>query len=356
MPELWIVRMGPAEGRRGVTIRLEHISKRYRLGQRETVALDDVSITVERGEILGLIGHSGAGKSTLLRCINLLERPSSGTVTVDGVRLDTLPERELQRQRRRMGMIFQHFHLLSSATVAENVAFPLRLAGVSRTDRERRVREVLHWVGLAGFEDKYPSQLSGGQKQRVAIARALAPGPDVLLCDEATSALDPQTTQTILDLLLAAQRELGVTLVVVTHDMSVVQRICDRVVVMHRGRVVETGTAADVLLDPRHELTRELVREAGWQMTGRHAPLMGRRTVLTFVGDNVYEPVLMRVAQAAGVTFSIVEGRIDRLKVQPFGRIVVDWQGTDEQWKRAAALLEALGVSVSEAVTTGSRG
>jgi D-methionine transport system ATP-binding protein len=328
------------------TIQLEHVSKIYSSGSRQTVAVDDVSLTVERGEVFGLIGHSGAGKSTLLRCINLLERPTSGQVTVDGVRLDTLRPRELQARRRKIGMIFQHFHLLSSATVAENVAFPLRLAGMSRLDREKRVREVLAWVGLAGMEDKYPAQLSGGQKQRVAIARALAPEPAVLLCDEATSALDPQTTQTVLDLLLDIQRRLGLTLVVVTHDISVVQRICDRVAVMHRGKVVESGSTADVLLHPRHSLTRELVREAAADGTAEAPPAAGVRTVLTFVGDIVFQPVLADTAAMTGRRFSIIGGRIDRLKDRPFGRLVVDWDGTPDEVRPVVQRLESLGIVV----------
>jgi D-methionine transport system ATP-binding protein len=310
------------------------------------VAVDDVSLTVDRGEIFGIIGHSGAGKSTLLRCINLLERPSAGSVTVDGVRLDILRPRELQARRRKIGMIFQHFHLLRSATVAENVAFPLRLAGMSRPDQEKRIREVLAWVGLSGMEDKYPGQLSGGQQQRVAIARALAPEPTVLLCDEATSALDPQTTQTILELLLQVQQRLGLTMVVVTHDMSVVQRICDRVAVMHQGKIVETGSTAEVMLHPQHPLTRELVQEI--RDTGNSAAVhrRGIRTLLTFVGDVVYEPVLAEVSAQFGQRFSIIGGRIDRLKDQPFGRLIVDWDGTADEVRRAATALQQRGIAV----------
>jgi D-methionine transport system ATP-binding protein len=313
------------------------------------VAVRDVSLDIGEGEIFGLIGHSGAGKSTLLRCINLLERPTAGAVYVDGIQLDALGPRQLQRERRKIGMIFQHFHLLNSATVAENVAFPLRLAGVSRRDAQRRVRELLEWVGLAGYEDKYPAQLSGGQKQRVAIARALAPDPKVLLCDEATSALDPQTTRAILELLLDINRRLGLTMVVVTHDMTVVQRICDRVAVMHQGQVIEQGRVADVFLKPQHFLTRQLVQEAlgtGVAPVDRVRPHCGVLLGVSFVGEVTYEPVLAEVSAELGHRFSILSGAIDRVKDTPFGRLVVEWYGSDADVARAVERLRARGCDV----------
>ncbi|GMA52213.1 methionine import ATP-binding protein MetN 2 [Alicyclobacillus contaminans] len=329
---------------------LDHITKTYKSRHQTVTAVQDVSLRVEDGEIFGLIGYSGAGKSTLLRCINLLERPTAGRVEVDGTDLTQLGRRELQQARKKIGMIFQHFHLLNSASVADNVAFPLRLARVPRRAAMDKVHELLELVGLRGFEKHYPAQLSGGQKQRVAIARALANDPDVLLCDEATSALDPDTTQAILDLLLDIHRRLGLTMVMVTHEMSVIQRMCDRVAVMEHGKVVELGRVADVFLQPQHEVTRRLLN-----VDGRH-----RRTVLpshatsapvfevTFVGDMTYAPVLAEVARETGASFSILEGSIGALKDVPYGKLLVAWQGEEDAVAAAVAALRTKGCGVEE--------
>jgi len=239
-------------------LRVTHVSRRF----GAITALDGVSFTLDRGQVLGIIGRSGAGKSTLIRCLNGLERPDSGAVAIDGRDITGLSERQLQRERQRIGMIFQHFNLLSSRTVAENVALPLKLAGVRRAERRRRAAGLLDLVGLADKADVYPATLSGGQKQRVGIARALASEPALLLCDEATSALDPETTLAILALLKRINRALGLTIVLITHEMNVARRIADRVLVMERGRVVEEGPVRDVLIDPRAEETRILLRAA----------------------------------------------------------------------------------------------
>ncbi|MGK0490680.1 methionine ABC transporter ATP-binding protein [Sphingomonas echinoides] len=222
-------------------------------------ALDGVSLTVARGEVFGVIGQSGAGKSTLIRVINALETPSSGRVSVEGVDVAHLSAGDLRALRRRVGMIFQNFGLLSSRTVSDNVAFPMKLAGVARAERQAKVTELLARVGLTDHAAKYPAQLSGGQKQRVGIARALANGPDVLLCDEATSALDPDTTRSVLALLRALNQELGLTIVLITHEMDVVRAVCDRVAVLERGRVVETGRVADVFAGAAHAATQRLL-------------------------------------------------------------------------------------------------
>jgi D-methionine transport system ATP-binding protein len=227
-----------------------------------TTALDGVSFTLDRGQVLGIIGRSGAGKSTLIRCLNGLEKPDGGSVEIDGRDITLLTERQLQRERQRIGMIFQHFNLLSSRTVAENVALPLKLAGVARPARRKRAEALLDLVGLSDKADVYPATLSGGQKQRVGIARALASEPTLLLCDEATSALDPETTLSILALLKRINRTLGLTIVLITHEMNVARRIADRVLVMEHGRVVEEGPVRDVLLDPQAEETRILLRAA----------------------------------------------------------------------------------------------
>jgi D-methionine transport system ATP-binding protein len=239
-------------------LRVTGVSRRF----GATTALDGVSFTLDRGQVLGIIGRSGAGKSTLIRCLNGLERPDAGSVEIEGRDITGLSERQLQRERRRIGMIFQHFNLLSARTVAENVALPLKIAGVARAARRSRARDLLDLVGLADKADVYPATLSGGQKQRVGIARALASEPALLLCDEATSALDPETTLAILALLRRINRTLGLTIVLITHEMNVARRIADRVLVMARGRVVEDGPVRSVLLDPQAEETRILLRAA----------------------------------------------------------------------------------------------
>jgi len=239
-------------------IAIEHVSKRF-AGDAAAAALDDVSLTIGKGELVGVIGRSGAGKSTLLRTINALERPSAGRVLVDDIDVAALRPAALRNLRRRIGMIFQNFGLLSSRTVAENVGFPLRLAGTGRAERDDRVATLLDRVGLTPFADRYPAQLSGGQKQRVGIARALATAPDILLCDEATSALDPETTRDVLALLRELNRELGLTIVLITHEMAVVRSICDRMAVLDAGRLVESGTVEAIFAGPQAEATRRMI-------------------------------------------------------------------------------------------------
>ena len=243
-------------------IELKGISQHFRgSGGNDVHALRDVDLTINRGEIFGIIGRSGAGKSTLVRVINLLNKPTTGTVTVAGQELTALNADGLRQARRKIGMIFQHFNLLSSRTVYDNVALPLELAGTSRERIREIVLPLLELVGLAAHKDRYPAQISGGQKQRVGIARALASQPDVLLSDEATSALDPETTRSILDLLRKINRELGLTIVLITHQMEVIKQVCDRVAVLDAGRVVELGRVIDVFLKPSHDLTRALIGE-----------------------------------------------------------------------------------------------
>jgi D-methionine transport system ATP-binding protein len=237
-------------------IALDGVSKTFGSGPGAADALTDVSMHVEAGEIFGVIGRSGAGKSTLARCINVLVRPTAGTVRVDGIDLTALRERDVRRERRKIGMIFQHFNLLSSRTVYGNVAFPLELAGVHRAEIAARVSSLLSFVGLTELRDRYPAQISGGQAQRVGIARALATQPRVLLCDEATSALDPQTTDSILALLRETNRSFGVTIVLITHEMHAIRAICDRVAVIEAGRIVETATPAELARDPRSDTAR----------------------------------------------------------------------------------------------------
>ena len=246
-------------------IKLDHITQTYKTPEgREFKALDDVSIEIRPGEIFGIIGRSGAGKSTLVRCINLLNRPSEGTVTVDGKNLTELSEDELRESRRSIGMIFQHFNLLSSRTVYDNVALPLELVGTPKNVIREKVEPLLKLVGLTEHAHKYPSQLSGGQKQRVGIARALTNDPKVLLSDEATSALDPASTASVLHLLRTINAETGVTIIVITHSMQVVEDICKDVAVLVSGNVVEQGSVAEVFANPQHEVTRQLLGKESW--------------------------------------------------------------------------------------------
>jgi D-methionine transport system ATP-binding protein len=330
-------------------IRLVDVSKDYISGKLRIAAVKKVNLTVPDGQIFGLIGYSGAGKSTLLRVINLLETPTSGDVFVDNVQLNKLDKRKLQQERRKIGMIFQHFHLLHSATVADNIAFPLKLEKQSKKDIRERVHSLLDLVGLSGYEKKYPAELSGGQKQRVAIARALANEPKVLLCDEATSALDPETTQSILDLLLEINRKLGLTIVIVTHEMAVVRRACDLVAVMANGDIVEQGKVTDVFLNPGHEVTRGMlgIREDDPALVV-HSQSNRYEFILTvsYAGDLTYQPVLAEVADETGYSFSILKGTVDLLKDVPYGRLTVGWNGQVGSQNRVVESLKARGCVV----------
>ncbi|MGW5157285.1 methionine ABC transporter ATP-binding protein [Nonomuraea wenchangensis] len=304
----------------------------------DVVALDGVDLDVREGEIFGVLGQSGAGKSTLLRCVNLLERPDAGTVTVAGQDLTALRETELNRARRRIGMIHQHFALLSSRTVAGNVAFPLEIMGVSRAERERRVGELLELVGLEGRGGHRPHQLSGGQKQRVGIARALAGNPSVLLSDEATSALDPATTQQILALLKRLNTELGLTILLITHEMNVVKSICDSVAIMTGGRVEESGTIADLVRTPGSRLTREIFPLP--------EPAPAGSVTLTFAGQ-AGRPVVSEVVRRFDVDLSILGGSIEELAGDSVGRLRVALDGSEAG--AALAYLRASGLIVEEA-------
>ena len=244
-------------------IQLKNITKNFKAKKETVYALDNVNLDIKEGEIFGIIGFSGAGKSTLVRCINLLERPTSGEVIVDGKNLTSLNARELNEQRKNIGMIFQQFNLLEQRTVERNVLYPLEIARVDKKEADKKVKELLDLVGLSEKANSFPSQLSGGQKQRVAIARALATDPKIILCDEATSALDPITTRTVLDLLKRLNKELGVTIVVITHELSVVERICDRVAVLDGGKICELGDVSQVFLEPKSDAAKKLILAGG---------------------------------------------------------------------------------------------
>ena len=302
-------------------IQLKHLTKRFGGGGNEVRALEDVSIEVRAGEIFGVIGLSGAGKSTLVRCINLLERPTAGEVIVDGRDMLRLTEKELRSARQSIGMIFQSFNLLMQRTALDNICFPLELAGTPRREAVRRAGELLELVDLAGRAGAYPAQLSGGQKQRVAIARALANDPKVLLCDEATSALDPQTTKAILSLIRHLNETLGITVVIITHEMAVVKEICGRVAVMERGRVVEQGEAFSIFARPREPVTRSFIRTTSnlqkiEELIAQDSPIVrlkpGELIVrLNYVERSPSEPVISEASRRFDVSLNIIFADIE---------------------------------------------
>lgn len=343
-------------------IKLDHITQTYKTPEgREFKALDDVSIEIRPGEIFGIIGRSGAGKSTLVRCINLLNRPSEGTVTVDGKNLTELSEDELLESRRSIGMIFQHFNLLSSRTVYDNVALPLELVGTPKNVIREKVEPLLKLVGLTEHAHKYPSQLSGGQKQRVGIARALTNDPKVLLSDEATSALDPETTVATLALLKRINKELGLTIVMITHEMQVVKQICERVVVMNYGKIVEQGKVVDIFMSPQHETTKALIgnvmardmpasildrfRKARENHPNSDAVYLLR---LAFSGNEVTRPVISECSRRFNLDFNILRGTVDDVQGQTLGSLTVLIEAESSVFIEAVNFLRENGVVVEE--------
>ncbi|KAF1048404.1 methionine ABC transporter ATP-binding protein [Xylophilus sp.] len=327
----------PAPGGTG-TVAFEGVGKVYPSSAGAVAALQDISLEIPAGSIFGIIGRSGAGKSSLLRTINRLEQPTSGRVLVDGADIGRFTEGELVALRRRIGMIFQHFNLLSAKTVHDNVALPLRVAGTPRAEIVRRVAELLALVGLQDKQHAYPARLSGGQKQRVGIARALATGPEILLCDEATSALDPETTQSILALLRDINRRLGITIILITHEMSVIREIADRVLVLEQGRIAEQGEVWQVFGAPRHEATRALLAPLQHglpddlqERLAPEPPAAGpyRRVLrLSYTGADGLEPDFARIAQALQSPVRLLHGGVDRLRGHAQGRLLLSVPGS----------------------------
>ena len=327
-------------------------------------ALRGVDLRVQRGEVFGVIGRSGAGKSSLVRTINLLNRPDQGRVWVDGQDLTALNAAGLRRARHGIGMVFQHFNLLSSRTVFDNVALPLELAGLSRREIRERVQPLLELVGLGALGERYPAQISGGQKQRVGIARALASRPQVLLSDEATSALDPETTRSILALLQQINRELGLTVVLITHQMQVIKQVAHRVAVMDAGQIVEQGETLQVFSAPQHETTRSLLddvvpQELPAPVLERVRALLGRPGQapasllrLVFAGSSGEQPLLADLVRRFGVDLNIVHGQIDEVQGHPFGTLAVLARGAHEQVQAAIGHLRGAGVLVQELPST----
>jgi D-methionine transport system ATP-binding protein len=324
-------------------IEVRNLVKEYVTKRGKVIGVNNVSLTIEKGEIFGIVGYSGAGKSSLIRCINLLEKPTSGQVIVDGVDLTTLNKKELRKARQKIGMIFQHFHLVSSKTVYENIAFALKAANKTKREIDQRVTELLEMVGLSDKRDVYPSQLSGGQKQRVGIARALANNPSVLLCDEATSALDPSTTKSILDLLKKINRELGLTIVLITHEMEVVKDICDRMAVMQDGQIIEEGPVYDIFANPVQPLTKQFIQSVLQFELPEHLLEKRNGTIvkIQFKGPIAEESVVSDVFQQFKVKGNILHGKIEYIQDVPLGIFVMELTGDEAEVKSAINYITA---------------
>ncbi len=331
-------------------IELDDVSVIFRGKTRETAAVTGATITVAKGEIFGIVGSSGAGKSTLLRTINLLERPTSGRVVVAGSDVTGLEERALRERRRKIGMVFQHFNLMHTRTVSENVAFALRVAGTPRGEITRRVPELLELVSLTDKADAYPAQLSGGQKQRVGIARAIANKPEILLCDEPTSALDLETSASILALIAEINKKLGITVVVISHEMAVIKTVCDRVAVMDAGRIVEQGPVYEIFAAPKDRFTRQLVdRTLNLELPRELVRAAdGKVLKILFRGDRALHPVLSDTARNFAVDVNIIHGKIEYISGQPLGILVVAVSGGKKAVELATAHVRENTASVEE--------
>ncbi|MFP7297369.1 methionine ABC transporter ATP-binding protein [Neobacillus niacini] len=336
-------------------ISIKDVQKVFPSKQGQLRAVDDVNLEIKEGEIFGVIGYSGAGKSTLIRMLNGLELPTSGSITVAGRVISKIRGSELRKARQEISMIFQHFNLLWSRTVSENIAFPLEIAGVKGTEKNKRVAELVKLVGLEGRENAYPSQLSGGQKQRVGIARALANNPKVLLCDEATSALDPQTTDSILELLVDINKRLGLTIVLITHEMHVIRKICHRVGVMEGGKIVELGSVLDVFKHPQQPITKRFVQQVTepeeTKETIEHLIELyphGKVVQLSFVGESTEQPLITNIIRDFDVVINILQGKISHTQSGSYGTLFIHIDGEASEIQKAIDYihLQQVGVEV----------
>lgn len=334
-------------------ITLKNVNKTYKTKSGEVVAVKDVNLEVGKGEIFGIIGYSGAGKSTMVRLFNGLEKPTSGDVVVADNNIGHIKGEQLRKARQEIGMIFQHFNLLWSRTVRDNISFPLEIAGVPKKERQKRAEKLIKLVGLEGREKAYPSQLSGGQKQRVGIARALANNPKVLLCDEATSALDPQTTDSILDLLVDINKKLGLTIVLITHEMHVIRKICHRVAVMESGNIVEHGEVLEVFRNPQQNVTKRFVKQIAEAedasetistLVERYKS--GRIVQLTFIGDDAEQPLITQLIRKFDIAVNIVQGKVSQLQDGAYGTLFIHLDGNEEELNKALAFLQQENIEV----------
>ncbi|MFU7515606.1 methionine ABC transporter ATP-binding protein [Clostridium sp. HCS.1] len=337
-------------------ILLKNLNKTYSSKAGEVEALKDVTLNIKKGEIYGIIGFSGAGKSTLVRCINFLEKPTNGEVIVDGKDLGTLSNKELREERKKIGMIFQHFNLMRSRTVFENIAYPLKGKGYSKEEINKKVNDLLKLVELEDKAKVYPSELSGGQKQRVGIARALANDPKVLLCDEATSALDPQTTKSILRLLKEVNKKFGITIVIITHEMQVVKEICTRAAVMENGRVVEEGNIFKIFSEPKEKITKNFIDSTSL-LTNIYDLIKEESSVvdikenekilkLKYLENSTSEPIISIVSREFNVDTSIIFGNIEIIQDMPLGGLIVIIRGEEAQVNKVIAYLKENKVEV----------
>ena len=341
-------------------IQVENLCKRFNTKGGTVEAAKNISFSIEKGEIFGIIGLSGAGKSTLVRCLNLLERPTSGTVRVNGKNLTELSEKELRKERQKIGMIFQHFNLLMQKSVIDNVCFPLYIKGKKKAEARKRAAELLEIVGLGDRQNAYPAQLSGGQKQRVAIARALASDPKILLCDEATSALDPQTTSSILELLKKINKQFGITIVIITHQMSVVREICTHVAIMYEGEVVEKGLVADIFANPQSEVAKELIRkDTGSDIDadsrldavrekGQAEIKSGEKIRIVFSENSAFEPVIANLILTFGEPVNILKADTKNVGGVAKGEMILEFMEGSTRTEMMKQYLKEKGLAIGE--------
>lgn len=333
-------------------IKINNLTKHYQAAQGKVEAINGLNLEVNDGEIFGMIGPSGAGKSTLIRMLNLLEKPTSGSITINGTDLTALSSQNLRAARQKIGMIFQHFNLLSSRTVLENVAFPLEIAGVKKKKRLKKAADLIELVGLADRIDHYPSQLSGGQKQRVGIARALANEPDLLLSDEATSSLDPESTRAILELLARIREKMNLTIILITHEMGVIKDICDRVAVLEAGKIIETGSVIELFSRPKQSLTKKFISSViDFNIPSRVAKYMkaekrGELIRVSFVGEKSHDPYISHLVKHYSVDANILYGNIDEIQGVPFGTLILGLEGELDKIEESTAYLKSQGLAV----------
>jgi hypothetical protein len=326
-------------------IKIEHLGKSFNTSNSVVTALEEINLDIHKGEIFGIIGLSGAGKSTLVRCINYLEVPTKGDIIFEGKSLSSMHEFEIREVRRSMGMIFQQFNLLAQRNVLRNITFPLELAGMNLSLAKKRAYELLDLVGLSDKAKAYPAQLSGGQKQRVAIARAIANNPKVLLCDEATSALDPNTTNQILELIRNINKEFGITVIIITHEMKVIESTCDRLAIIDEARIAETGKVADVFANPKSKIGKRLILG---EVILKDRLIKGRKIRITFDGKSSYEPVVSNMILSAKVAVNILHASTDDVKGMAMGQILIQLSDEDNAFEKVTSYLDKAGVTYEE--------
>ncbi len=336
-------------------IEFKDLAKVYNSGGQKVHAINGINLKIEKGEIFGVIGFSGAGKSSLIRCVNWLEQPTSGTVFIEDKNLSLLSPQEIRSVKKDIGMIFQHFNLLNSKTIYTNVAMPLILAKTPKDEIDKRVKELLEFVGLEDKADKYPDQLSGGQKQRVGIARALATRPSILLCDEATSALDPQTTSQILELLKKVNKEYNITILIITHEMGVIREICDRVAVIEAGKILEQGTVFDIFSNPQEETTKNFVSSVmNDKIPAFLKEILSKENHtqkiyrINFIGTSSGQPLISDIAKTFDVHINILFGNITELQGIPFGNLIVEFIGSDDEIYNAVKKIRSQEVLITQ--------